>query len=115
MVRVKGGPASKRKHKKILDQAKGYWQSRSKQFKKAQEAVLHAGQYAFVGRRLRKRDLRRQWITRMNAALKENEMKYSTFIHALKVKKIAVDRKILAQLALDFPQVFDTIVEEVKK
>jgi len=115
MTRVKGGPSAISKHKKVLKLAKGYWMSRSKQFRKAKEAVLHAGNYAFAGRKLNRRNLRRLWITRLNAALKENGMKYSTFIHALKLKKITLDRKILSQLALDYPKVFDKVVETVKK
>lgn len=115
MVRISGGFSSKRKHKKILNLAKGFWMSRSKQFKKAQESVLHAGQYAFVGRRLRKRDIRRLWITRISAALKENNIKYNVFIHKLKEKKLGLDRKILAHIALDFPKVFDKIAQEIKK
>jgi len=115
MTRVKGGPASINRHRKVLDLAKGYWMSRSSQFKSAQQAVLHAGQYAFAGRKLRKRDFRRLWITRISAALADHQIKYSSFIHTLKEKKVAVDRKILSQLALDFPQVFDRVVEEVKK
>jgi len=115
MTRIKGGPTSIRKHKKVLHLAKGFWMARSSQFKKAQEAVLHAGQYAFAGRKLRKRDIRKLWITRINAGLKEHDITYSSFIHSLKIKKIGIDRKILAQLALDFPQIFDKVVEEVKK
>lgn len=114
MVRVKGGIASKRRHKKVLDMAKGYWMTRHKQFKKAKEAVLHAGQYAFAGRKLKKRDFRSQWIVRINSALKPNDMKYSQFIHMMNEKKITVDRKILAQLALDYPKVFDAFVAKIK-
>jgi len=115
MVRVSSGPATRNKHRKVLDLAKGYWMSRSKQFSKAQEAVLHAGEYAFAGRKLKKRDPRRLWITRVSAALKQKGVKYSLFIHWMKVKKITLDRKILSQLALDYPQAFDKIVEQVKK
>ena len=115
MVRVKGGIASKRKHNRVLNLAKGYWMSRSTQFTKAQEAVLHAGEYAFMGRKLKKRDFRSLWITRINAALKENGMKYNEFIHKLKEKKSRVDRKMWAQIALEHPTVFDKIVEEIRK
>lgn len=114
MVRVKGGIVTKRKHKKILDLAKGYWMSRSKQYRKAKETVLHAGEYAFAGRKHKKRDFRTQWIVRINAALKQNDMKYSEFIHHLNEKKVTVDRKILAQLALDYPKVFDAFVSKIK-
>lgn len=115
MVRISAGPASRNKHRKVLKLAKGYWMSRSTQFKKAQEAVLHAGQYAFAGRKLHKRDMRRLWITRIGAALKENGMKYNIFIHKLQEKKLGIDRKILANLALDFPKVFDTLAKEINK
>jgi large subunit ribosomal protein L20 len=115
MVRVKGGIVTKRRHNKILDLAKGYWMSRSKQYKKAKEAVLHAGEYAFAGRKHKKRDLRTQWIVRINSALKQNDMKYSEFIHQMNEKKITVDRKILAQLALDYPEVFNAFVSKIKE
>src|SRR3989339_1897152 len=111
MVRVKSGMVSKRKHNKILGLAKGYWMTRHKQFGKAQEAVLHAGEYAFKGRKLRKRDFRALWIMRMNAALRELGMKYSIFINKLKINKIELDRKILSQLAVEHPAVFKKIVE----
>ena len=113
MVRVKGGTTRHRKHKKVLKQAQGYWMSRSKQFKKAKEAVLHAGEYAFAGRKLRKRDFRRLWIIRINAAVRESDLTYSTFINLLKKKNIALDRKILAQIAYEHPQIFEKIVQQV--
>lgn len=115
MVRVKGGKTTRRKHKKVLKQAKGYWQSRSKQIKKAKEAVLHAGEYAFAGRKQKKRDLRKLWTIRINAATKLNGLSYSKFIHLLKQKKIQLDRKILAQLASEYPDIFKQIVAYVKK
>jgi len=115
MVRVKGGVHTRRKHKKILDLAKGYWMTRHKQFKKAKEAVLHAGEYAFTGRKENKRNFRTLWIIRLNAALKLMDIKYNKFIHMLTVKKIGVDRKILSQIANEYPTVFAKIVEEVKK
>lgn len=115
MVRISAGRASRQKHKNILKLAKGYWMSRSKQFKKAQEAVLHAGEYAFAGRKLRKRNMRKLWITRINAALGEKNVKYSDFINILKTKKIEIDRKILAQLVLDYPKIFDAFVQQVIK
>ncbi len=114
MTRVKGGTTTKRRHKKILDKAKGYWMSRSKQYKKAKEAVLHAGEYAYAGRKLRKRQMRRLWITRLNATLKAEGLKYSTFIHALKGKKIELDRKILSTIATEHPSVFAKIIEKIK-
>lgn len=115
MARVKSGILTKKKHKKVLKLAKGYWMTRHKQFKKAKEAVLHAGQYAYVGRKKRKRDFRRLWIIRINAALKTLGLKYSQFINQLKNKKIEIDRKILSNIALDHPQIFEKIVEKIKK
>lgn len=114
MVRVKSGMATKRKHKKVLGLAKGYWMTRHKQFRKAQEAVLHAGEYAFKGRKLRKRDFRTLWIIRINASLREIGLTYSQFINKLKLKKIEVDRKILSELATNYPAVFRKVVESVK-
>jgi len=114
MVRIKGGVRTKAKHKKVLKLAKGFWMTRHKQFKKAKEAVLHAGEYAFKGRKLRKRDFRQLWIIRMNAALRELGMKYSIFINKLKVNKIELDRKILSQLAVEHPAIFKKVVEKTK-
>ncbi len=114
MVRVKGGMTTRRRHKKVLKQAKGYWMTRSKHFKKAKEAVLHAGEYAFTGRKDKKNDFRSLWITRMNASLRSMDMTYSAFIHKLQEKKISLDRKILAQIAVEYPSVFAKIVEKVK-
>ena len=114
MARVKGGMTTRRKHKKVLKLAKGYWMSRSKQIKKAKEAVLHAGQYAFNGRKLKKRDFRQLWIVRLNAAVRQAGLSYSKFIALLKAKNVAIDRKVLSQIAVDHPQVFTKIVEKVK-
>lgn len=114
MVRVKGGARAHRRHKKVLDQAKGFWMTRHKQFRKAKEAVLHAGEYAFKGRKLKKRDFRSLWIIRMNAALRELGTKYSTFINKLKTNKIELDRKVLSQIAVEHPVVFKKIVEKTK-
>lgn len=115
MVRIKSGTSTNRKHKKVLALAKGYWMSRSKLFKKAQEAVLHAGQYAFAGRKITKRDIRKLWIIRIHAALQEKGIKYSAFIHKLKEKKVIIDRKILSKIALDHPKIFTAVVDEVQK
>lgn len=89
-------------------------QARSQRFKAAQEAVLHAGQYAYLGRKLRKRDLKRLWITRLNAALRQNGLTYSEFISKLKKAKIEIDRKILADIAVNDPVTFNQILAEVK-
>lgn len=114
MTRVKPGTNTRRRHKKILKMARGYRMTRHKQFKKAQEAILHAGEYAFAGRKKKKRDFRKLWIVKINAAIKPLGLKYSQFINLLKNKKIAIDRKILAKVAFEFPQVFKKIVNEVK-
>ena len=114
MVRIKGGVKTRARHKKVLKLAKGYWMTRHKQFKKAKEAILHAGEYAFMGRKLRKRDFRQLWIIRMNAALRNLGTKYSVFIKKLKDNKIELDRKILSQLAVEQPEVFKKIVEKIK-
>ena len=114
MVRVKGGVTTRRRHKKVLKLAKGYWMTRHKQFKKAKEAVLHAGEYAFAGRKLKKRDFRTLWIIRLNAALRSLGLTYSKFINLLKQKKIGLDRKILSQIAVEYPKVFEKIVEKIQ-
>ena len=114
MVRIKGGVKTRAKHKKVLKLDKGFWMTRHKQFKKAKEAVLHAGEYAFKGRKAKKRDFRQLWIIRMNAGLRELGMKYSIFINKLKVNKIELDRKILSQIAVEHPVIFKKIVEKAK-
>lgn len=114
MTRVKGGITRVRRHKKILKLARGYRGAKHRSYKRAKEAVLHAGQYAYAGRRLRRRDMRSLWIQRINAALTPYDLSYSRFIHLLKAAKIDLDRKILAQLALEKPELFKMIVEKVK-
>jgi large subunit ribosomal protein L20 len=114
MVRIKSGQATKRKHNRVLKLARGYRMTRSKQFKKAQEAVLHAGVYAFAGRKAKKRDFRSLWIVRLNAALRELGLTYSKFINLLKTSKIELDRKILSQIAVEHPQVFASLVKELQ-
>ncbi|KKP85545.1 MAG: hypothetical protein UR89_C0051G0003 [Candidatus Roizmanbacteria bacterium GW2011_GWA2_35_8] len=86
---------------------------RHKQFKKAKEAVLHAGEYAFAGRKLKKRDFRTLWIIRLNAALRELGLTYSKFINLLSTKKIGLDRKVLSQIVVEHPEVFKKVVEKV--
>lgn len=113
MARVKS-PAQKN-HRKTLKAAKGFKQARSKRIKSAKEAVLHAGQYAYIGRKLKKRDLRKLWITRLNAAVREHGLSYSKFIKSLKDNKIELDRKILSDIAIKDPATFEKIVKEVQK
>ena len=114
MARSKTGPTRARKHRKIKKAAKGYKAARRKRVKVAKEALLHAGQYAYIGRKLKRRDLRRLWITRINAAAREHDMKYSEMISKLKTKKIELDRKILADIAFDDMETFGKIVKELK-
>lgn len=104
----------RQRHKKVLKLAKGYRQSRRKRYKTAREAVLHAGQYAYAGRKQRKRQFRTLWIQRLNAAVREEGLTYSTFIHALKDKNINLNRKILADMAINDPESFSKIVERIK-
>lgn len=114
MVRVKSGIQTKKKHRQVFKLAKGYWMTRHKQFKKAKEAVLHAGEYAFSGRKRKKRDFRQLWIIRLNAALSQHQIKYNHFINFLHRNKIELDRKILSQIAIDYPKIFEKIVSDMK-
>jgi len=113
-MRVKTGTVRRAGHKKILQQAKGYWMTRHKRFKNAKEAVMHAGQYAYEGRRIRKRDIRQVWIVRINAALKPFEISYSKFIKSLKDKKIDLNRKVLSEIATTDSATFKAIVDSAK-
>ncbi len=113
MARIKRGTISRQKHKKTLSLAKGYRGTRSKLIKTAHEAVLHADKYAFHGRKRRKRDIRRLWITRINGALEEKGYSYSKFVNGLKTNNIQIDRKILAKIVVDDPKTFGSIVEKV--
>lgn len=104
-----------RKHRKIKKEAKGFKHARRKRVKNAKEALLHAGQYAYVGRKLKKRNLKSLWIMRINAATREHGMKYSTFMKAIKDNKIGLNRKMLAETAVNDPAAFKTIVDTVSK
>jgi large subunit ribosomal protein L20 len=115
MARVKGGPSGHQRHKKVLKMTKGQYGTRSKLFKRANEAMLKSLWYAYRDRRTRKRDLRRLWITRINAAARLNGMTYSKFIYAMKKADIQLNRKMLADLAVRDPQAFATVVETAKK
>ena len=110
-MRVKRGIVRHRRHKKILKLAKGYRGMRSKTFVKANEAVMKAGQHAYRDRRRKKRDFRSLWIVRLNAALRERGLKYSTVMGVLLKQKIALDRKVLSELAIHEPKVFDAVVK----
>ena len=114
MARVKGGVHAKKKHRAVLGKAKGYYGNRSRSFRAANEAVMHAGQYAFRDRRARKGEFRRLWIQRINAATRIHDMSYSRFIAGLNAAGIEVDRKILADLAVTDPAAFGVLVEAAK-
>ena len=114
MARVKRGTVSKRKHNKLLSQTKGYRGTRSRLVKVAHEAALHAGQYAYDGRKIRKRDFRTLWITRIGEAVKKENLSYSVFMNKMKKANIEIDRKILSDLIVNDPATFKEIVQTVK-
>lgn len=111
MPRSKYAVPSHRRRKKILKQARGYWGAKSKLLRSAMESVDKALQYAYVGRKLRKRDFRRLWITRINAAVRANGMTYSTFISGLKRKNVEIDRKMLADLAVHDTEAIKNLIQ----
>lgn len=113
-MRVKTGTVRKKAHKKILKLTKGYRMTKHKLYKAAHEAALHAGQYAFAGRKRKKREFRKLWITRINGALSKTGLSYNQFANKLKKANIELDRKILAIVASEDPQTFEKIVEKVK-
>ena len=113
-MRVKTGTTRRARHQKTLSRTKGYRLTKSKLYKVAHEAELHAGQYAFAGRKKRKRDLRSLWITRINAGLSEQDLSYSQFAKLLQEKNIGLNRKILAHLANKEPEVFAQVVDQAK-
>ena len=114
MARVKRGTTASKKHKKVLKKAKGYYGARSKIFRVAKQAVIKAAQYAYRDRRQRKREFRRLWVARINAAARLNGLSYSRFIFGLKKANIIMDRKVLADLAIFDEQAFSKIAEQVK-
>ena len=113
-MRVKGGGNRRRRHKKILRDTKGYWGTRHQLYRRANEAWMKSQWYAYRDRRQRRRDLRRLWITRINAAARQNGMPYSQFIHGLKEADVALDRKILADLAVRDEGAFTEVVQVAK-
>ena len=114
MARIKGAMMTRKRRKKVLKLAKGYFGAKSKLFKTAKEAVMKSGQYTYIGRRQRKRDFRRLWIARINAAAKLNGMNYSTFMNGLKKAGITMNRKMLAELAVSDAAAFTALVEKAK-
>ncbi len=113
-MRIKGGTVTKRKHKKVLAATKGMRDMRKRSVRRAKEAILKAGSNAYIDRKRKKRDFRTLWNIRINAAVRKFGMSYSKFIGALKSKNIEIDRKILAEIAAEKPDVFEKIIEKVK-
>ncbi len=114
MARIKGAMMTRKRRKKILKAAKGYWGAKSKHFKMAKQAVMKSGNYAFAGRKMKKRDFRRLWVTRISAQAKVNGMNYSTFMHGLKLAGIDLNRKMLADLAVSDKEAFAALAEKAK-
>ena len=112
-MRVKTGVVRRKRHKKILKAAKGYRLTYSKLYRRAHEAFLHAGQYAYVGRKQRKRQMRQLWIMRINAALRQLGFTYKDYVNKSKAAEVALDRKILADLAVTEPKTFESVVDFV--
>ena len=115
MPKVKGGPRAHKRHLRILKLAKGYRGTRSKLFRRANEAVIRAGEHAFAGRRKRRRDMRRLWIARISGALSQTDMNYSKFIGGLEKANLNLNRKTLSQMAIEDPKAFEKVLAEVKK
>ena len=114
MARVKSGSITKQRHKKILKRAKGYFGSKHRLYKTAKEQLMHSGQYAFRDRKQKKRDFRKLWITRINAACRQNEISYSRFIEGLTKAGVEVNRKMLSEIAINDPKAFAELVKTAK-
>ena len=114
MARIKGAMMTRKRRNKMLKAAKGYWGAKSKHFKMAKQAVLKSGNYAFAGRKMKKRDFRKLWITRISAQAKVNGMNYSTFMHGLKLAGIDLNRKMLAEIAVADKAAFAALAEQAK-
>ena len=114
MARIKGATMTRKRRNKVLKLAKGYWGAKSKHFKMAKEAVMKSGNYAYIGRRLKKRDFRKLWITRISAACELNGMNYSTFMNGLKKAGITLNRKMLAEIAVNDAAGFTALTEKAK-
>ena len=114
MTRVRNGVVTKQRHKKILKEARGYFGSKHREFKSAKEQLMHAGQYAYRDRRQKKREFRKLWIVRINAACRENEISYSRFIEGLNKAGIEVNRKMLSEIAINDPKAFSELVKVAK-
>ena len=114
MARVKNGAVTKARHKKVLKQAKGYFGSKHRLYKSAKEQLMHSGQYAFRDRKQKKRDFRKLWITRINAACRQNDISYSRFIEGLNKAGVEVNRKMLSEIAINDPKMFSEFVKVAK-
>ena len=114
MARVKGAMMTRKRRNKVLKLAKGYWGAKSKHFKMAKQAVMKSGNYAFIGRKLKKRDFRRLWIARISAQAKVCGMNYSTLMHGLKKAGIDLNRKMLAEIAVSDKEAFNALAEKAK-
>lgn len=114
MARIKGALSTRKRRNKVLKLAKGYYGSKHRLFRTAKQAVMKSGQYAYVGRKLKKRDFRRLWIARISAACKMNDMNYSTFINGLKKSGINLNRKMLSQIAIEDPSAFTELTRQAK-
>ncbi len=114
MARVKGAVVTRNRRKKVLKLAKGYWGAKSKHFKMAKQAVMKSGNYAYIGRRQKKRDFRKLWITRISAACRMNGVNYSSFMNGLKKAGISLNRKMLSEIAIADPEGFAKLVEQAK-
>lgn len=114
MARVKGAMMTRKRRNKTLKLAKGYWGAKSKHFKMAKQAVMKSGNYAYIGRKQRKRDFRQLWIARISAAAKQNSVNYSTLMNGLKKAGITLNRKMLSEIAINDPAGFTAIVEKAK-
>lgn len=114
MARVKGAVMTRKRRKSVLKAAKGYWGAKSKHFRMAKQAVMKSGNYAFIGRKAKKRDFRRLWITRISAACKANDINYSTFMNGLKKAGITLNRKMLSEIAIADSKAFAALVEQAK-
>ena len=115
MARVKGATMTRKRRNKVLKAAKGYWGAKSKHFKMAKQAVMKSGNYAFVGRKQKKRDFRRLWIARISAQAKVNGMNYSTFMHGLKLAGVEINRKMLSEMAINDAVAFTALCDIAKK
>ena len=114
MARVKGAMMTRKRRKKVLKLAKGYWGSKSRHFKMAKQAVMKSGNYAYIGRKQRKRDFRRLWITRISAGCHMNGVNYSTFMNGLKKAGVTLNRKMLSEIAIADAAAFTALVEKAK-